>query len=80
VARDAAFPSNAAQGAAMLVASVNKLGFVDDVRSTICRGPRLFAQMSFVYFFPLGGLNAAKASGKGWYAAAPHCSLVASTN
>jgi hypothetical protein len=39
-----------------------------------------FTQMSFVYFFPLGGLNAAKASGKDWYAAAPHCSLVASTN
>ena len=58
----------------------SKLRFVDDAGSTICRSQRFFTQMSFVYFFPLGGLTAAKASGKDSYAAAPHCSLVASTN
>src|SRR3984893_11470559 len=30
------------------------------------QGQRFFTQMSFVYFFPLGGLNPRKGSGKKW--------------
>ena len=64
VVRDAAFPSNAAQGAAMLVASVNKLGFVDDVRSTICRGQRFFALNVICLFLPAGWAKRRQSFGK----------------
>ena len=63
-ARDAAFPSNAAQGAAMLVASVNKLGFVDDARSTICRGQRFFALNVICLFLPAGWAKRRQSFGK----------------
>jgi hypothetical protein len=64
VVRDAAFPSNAAQGAAMLVVSVNKLGFVDDVRSTICCGQRFFTLNVICLFLPAGWAKRRQSFGK----------------